>query len=428
MDLKPQLAVGLRWRSHRRNPQQTSVGGFIGRNSGTITSGAFDNETSGQSSAFGLDAANQGANVAGLTTAQLQRAGLPTGFDPIVWAGGTSGLYPYIQSFFPGGVEAISGTAQSAGGAAAVGGQVAIYADGTLLGGGSASVGANGYYYVAVAAGTFVSAGNKIGATLTLAGASGVGGLTYTDGAGLAGSGLDLGVVSSGLIGQTTAQASYSALQSDLGATFGDGNYAGLTTALGSAVTRLTVTGASFTLDQAVTTGADYSLVSTGAGAPLTIGAAGRITSSGAILIAVNGNFLNNAGASALSPGTSFTIYTQNAANPTGTPPTNNFGGLTATSSYDNAYDFAAGTFAKPVPVGNAFVYAYPASLPPTGTGSTDLIWASNTVGLLTSTTTYSAPGFEMTVTPSLDSGVLYADPRFDRILVCFSSGCYSVN
>ncbi len=397
------------------------VGGFIGRNSGTITSSAFNTETSGQTAAFGLDAAGQDANVAGLTTTQLQHAGLPTGFDPTIWAGGTGGLYPYIQSFFPNGVEAISGMAQSTGGTAAAGGQVAIYADETLLGGGKASVGANGYYYVAVAAGTFAPAGNKVGTTLTLAGASSVSGLTYTDAAGLAGNGLDLGVVSAGLSRQTTAQPSHSALQSDLGATFGVSNYAALTMELRSAATMLTVTGASFTLDQRVTTDASYSLVSTAVGASLTIGTGGGITSSGAILIAVNGNFINQAGASALAPGTFFTIYTQNAGDPAAVAPANQFGGLTGTSVYGNAYDFVTGAFANPIPSSNAFVYAHPpAQTPPTDLG----VYASIILGGWVPAP-FVVPSLEAR---NLETGTFYTDPRFDQTFVCFSGSCYVRN
>jgi hypothetical protein len=37
------------------------VGGFIGRNSGTVTSGAFNTKTSGQRATFGFDAAGQSA-------------------------------------------------------------------------------------------------------------------------------------------------------------------------------------------------------------------------------------------------------------------------------------------------------------------------------------------------------------------------------
>lgn len=102
--------------------------------------------------------------------------------------------------------------------------------------------------------------------------------------------------MSAGLNRQTTAQPSYSALQSDLGATFGADNLAALTTSLGSTATMLTVTGASFCAGSA----GDQS---------------GGITSDGPILIVVNGNFnfINQAGASALTPGTFSTIYTQNA-------------------------------------------------------------------------------------------------------------------
>jgi hypothetical protein len=146
-----------------------------------------------------------------------------------------------------------------------------------------------------------------------------------------------------GLNRQTTAQTSYSALQSDLGATFGDTNRAGFAAALVSTATKLTVTGASFTLDRAVTTGV--------------------------------------------------------CAHPASLAPTSGGGG----------------TGGGP-------------TILPTRVGSTGLIWASHTAGFLIDTTTYGARGFEMMVTPDFGSGVLCVDPRFDRIFVCFSSGCHSVN
>ncbi len=89
----------------------------------------------------------------------------------------------------------------------------------------------------------------------------------------------------------------------------------------------------------------------------------GVINTTGSILLAANGAFNNTAGASALNAGTNFTVYTQNAGNPTGVMPGNVFGGLTAGNYYNDAYNFTSGTFASAVPTGNHFVYAYAAKL-----------------------------------------------------------------
>ena len=65
------------------------------------------------------------------------------------------GLYPYLTTFFPGGVQAASGVAYNDDGtplASGVNGAVIVSADanGALLG--RATTGANGYYYIFTAA------------------------------------------------------------------------------------------------------------------------------------------------------------------------------------------------------------------------------------------------------------------------------------
>src|SRR5207247_10423871 len=72
--------------------------------------------------------------------------------------GGTGGLYPFLKHFYPTGVQAVSGIAyQDAGLTIAASGAsgavpVTVLANGATLG--TATTGANGYYYVATAAGT----------------------------------------------------------------------------------------------------------------------------------------------------------------------------------------------------------------------------------------------------------------------------------
>jgi hypothetical protein len=62
------------------------VGGFVGQDGGTIDDTYWDTTTSGIAN-LGQGAGNvSNANgIKGLTTAQLQ-SGLPSGFDPSVWA------------------------------------------------------------------------------------------------------------------------------------------------------------------------------------------------------------------------------------------------------------------------------------------------------------------------------------------------------
>lgn len=157
---------------------------------------------------------------------------------------------------------------------------------------------------------------------------------------------------------------------------------------------------------------------------PSSVGSASAwvVTSRGVILIAVDRNFINNAGASALTPGHSSRSIPK-------MPPTRRQRrrATHSTSIYNNAYDVAVGTFAKPMPFSNAFVYAHsPVLTPPTeggGTreptapngpsvGSAGLIYASDMSGGTLRTTPFAGAGLGAT---SLGTGVLYTDPRFDQ-------------
>ncbi|MWV23039.1 hypothetical protein FVE89_13750 [Methylobacterium sp. 2A] len=238
------------------------VGGLIGASNGTVAQSYWDTQTSGRTDSFG---------GTGLTTAQLQ-SGSASGLGS-AFAGGTNGLYPYLKSFFPAGVQAITGTAQTADGGALAGARIDIYTGGNPVGGTLVS-GANGYVYQPVAAGTLPASGSvQIGASLTPRGGSAVTGLTYTDGATLSGPVLALGSITAGQNRQTTARTLASALPSDLDATFGSGPLATLRTALANTPLIVTATGASFILDQALTASANVTLVTTGSAAPLTLGA-----------------------------------------------------------------------------------------------------------------------------------------------------------
>ncbi len=82
------------------------VGGLLGEYVGTISNAYWDTQTSGTSVGVGLNTSSQ--TVTGLTTAQLQGGSANLGS---AFAGGTGGLYPYLASFYPDGVQAISGIA-----------------------------------------------------------------------------------------------------------------------------------------------------------------------------------------------------------------------------------------------------------------------------------------------------------------------------
>jgi filamentous hemagglutinin family protein len=251
------------------------AGGLIGANFGTVTQNYWDTETSGQ--ALGVDVGST-TGITGLTTRQLQGLDALPGGGAITdsnklgsnFAGGANGLYPYLKSFYPNGVQAITGFAQTNAGAALSAAQVALYSNGAMLGG-AISSGANGYVYQIVPTGTLAAGSVKIGATLTPAGGNAVTGALYTDGASLSGNVMALGTIKAGLNAQTTAQLTSSGLRSDLGTTFSSAKLAALDTALATTPLAITATGTGFTVDQALTTGGDLSITTTAANASLTL-------------------------------------------------------------------------------------------------------------------------------------------------------------
>lgn len=131
------------------------VGGFVGQYQDdvtgiTITDNYWDTETSGQSTSGTLVSISTDTLATGMTTAELQGS-LPTGFTSNPWATGT-GLYPYLNSQYSSTPQAIAGTVYSDLGVTALGSDasgavtVSMVADGTEAD--SATVGANGYYYL----------------------------------------------------------------------------------------------------------------------------------------------------------------------------------------------------------------------------------------------------------------------------------------
>ena len=142
------------------------VGGLVGANYGTVTNSAFDTSTTGNTAGIGVDFSqhNQSANIAALTTAQLQSTATTNPFGTgSTFSGGAAGVqngvYPYLTNFFPDGVQAVSGLAYTNAGttlltsphsntmaATTRPGLVTVVAGGTSLG--TSTTGANGYYYV----------------------------------------------------------------------------------------------------------------------------------------------------------------------------------------------------------------------------------------------------------------------------------------
>jgi len=250
------------------------VGGLAGaQGAGSIADGYYDASTTGQSGGVG----------SGETTATLQGA-LPTFANSSLWSTGP-GLYPYLTNFFPNGVQAISGFAYSdAGKTAAAGASVGAVVGGAMFG--SASVGANGYYYILAPAGSAAS-----GATL-LAYGNDAATLTTASG-GTVQTGVDL--YGEALTG-TTSDTTYSAALTDLTAamtTAANGNSGALTAISGATGAFLTANGASFTIDQAVTTSGAFGVATTQADAPLTVSQAITINGAGGLV-------LNAAGALAI--------------------------------------------------------------------------------------------------------------------------------
>ncbi|WP_296746695.1 MBG domain-containing protein, partial [Mesorhizobium sp.] len=138
----------------------TRIGGLVGYNLGTVTNGAFDTTTSGLSN--GLGSGGYAGSVIGLSTTDFQN-GAANGLSA-AFGGGSGGLYPYLKSFYPNGVQAISGIAYKDAGVTPLSsgtrqpyyvknpGLVTAVAGGVDLG--TVSTGVNGYYYVATPNGT----------------------------------------------------------------------------------------------------------------------------------------------------------------------------------------------------------------------------------------------------------------------------------
>lgn len=258
--------------------------GFSGNGLASATNAYFDTGTTGRSAGAGGGSTTGLAQ--GLTTAQLQ-SGVAT-FSGTAWGGGTGGLYPYLKSFYPNGVQAVSGTAYKADltpAASNANGIVTVSLDAGGRRIGTAATGANGYYYIALP-GTPLTNGATILASTPAAAT-----LATSSGA-TAQSGVDL---LGGFLATPTAATALSAapglatFKANATATAGSDAAAAAVVA-GLSSPGYLATGASFAID-AANINASIA-VSTTAGAPISI--AGPLTvGNGATLALVSGGAFN---------------------------------------------------------------------------------------------------------------------------------------
>ena len=351
-----------------------ATGGLVGLLSGgTLSNAYWDEGTTGQVNAYCCTPVSL-TNVSGLTTAQLQ-SGLPGGFSGGVWSTVAGETYPYLAWQFPSGApQVVTGFAlESDGTTGLAGAPVAVYFGGSQLAsaqtGGGVTSGANGYYYYLLAPGTLpASPANNVGALLYASDGTTVIGLGYNGGGSLAdGSMTGLNIADQDPFLRTNA-TSYSQLTGDLSATFGAAVYAAATADLGQSgdLTQVQASG-DFTIDEALNSADRIQIES---GGDLTISSAGSITSSAsgdAIILAANGSFINDAGASAVTATDGrWLIYSQASGDPGAAPTGDVFGGLSAKSYYGDAFTFNAATtdaFATTPNAGDRFVYGYQPTL-----------------------------------------------------------------
>ena len=322
------------------NAYVAGVGGLVGDNRGSITNAYATGAVSG-SAYFGLGGlagySSSGATVTnsyydinttgfnttnqtsdpsgatGLTTAQFQDGSSASRLGGAFTV--TSGLYPYLTSFFPNGVQAISGSAYTTVGLTPAGvfngsrtpaslglnGAISVtaFANGTSFG--SATTGANGYYYIFGAAGS-ITAGNSLvaytSANATTGAANSATLMTATSAANQSG----LNLFGNALTVATSATTLSSA---EAGATLSSARASAITAAGGDATASAAInaitgqgfiaTGASFTIDQAVDTANTLFVGTTAAGAPVTVANAITIENGGSVGLVAAGALTVNA-------------------------------------------------------------------------------------------------------------------------------------
>jgi len=257
------------------------VGGLAGYNGNYIV-GYWDTQTSGTSQSLG-SSSGFGDYAFGLTTAQLQYGSSASDLGSAFTF--TSGLYPYLTSLFPSGVQAVSGTAYKADETTVLksssSGAGVVYVrlgDGSVI---SATTGANGYYYVAVANGGInTTTGSSVLAyTVANANTGAANAATYTTKATASLSGFN---VYGGVLAQT-ADSGVTALSAL------DTAYASATsgtTASGLSITNRTITAlaSGFSIDATANVSGTLALSAPG---NLTIAATGSVSATDVSLQAV---------------------------------------------------------------------------------------------------------------------------------------------
>ncbi|WP_371009177.1 MBG domain-containing protein [Mesorhizobium sp. RCC_202] len=272
------------------------VGGLVGLNYGTVTNSTFDTTTSGTTVAIGYG--NTGS-VIGLSTADFQ-GGEANGLSS-AFGGGSGGLYPYLNSFYPNGVQAISGIAYKDDGVTPLSsdtrqpyyvknpGLVTAVSNGVDLG--TVSTGVNGYYYIAVPTGWI--SGGVLAYTVrdpNPSDSSGAqNGVTFRSGVS-SGNVANLNVYGNWRLDEADSSiTSLSALQNAAAATVGS-TYVG---ALSFANWQIETAATIFALDQAVNVGAGTLALSSDG----TVAQTSSSLTAGSLWLGGTGNFsLTNAG------------------------------------------------------------------------------------------------------------------------------------
>jgi filamentous hemagglutinin family protein len=292
----------------------TYVGGLAGKNAGEIRYAFWDTTTSGQNSGIGQGDDNH--TVFGRTTTLLQTVA-PATYLGTAFSGST-GLYPYLTSFFPSGVQTVSGYAYTDSGTTPLksssSGAGLVYVrlgDGSVI---TTTTGANGYYYAFAAKGSIdtTSGSSVLAYTLANANTGATDAATYTTRATDSLTGVKV-------YGNTLTQTADSTV-STLSAL--DTAYATATsgtTASGRSITNRTITALAtdFTLNTPISASG---AVSVAADHNLTIAAAGSVSGADVSLQA-SGAFINQSGADAVSATNRWLIYSANSNGDT-------FGGL----------------------------------------------------------------------------------------------------
>ena len=291
-----------------------NLGGLVGKNdhSGVISSSYWDTGTTGQSTSAG--------GGTGLTTAQLQNSSTAAALGNAFTL--TSTLYPYLTSFFPNGVQAISGIAyKDTGATAAASGSNGVVIVTALAGGslfGTAATGANGYYYIFATSGAFTT-GNSLLAYTTADATTGAANAatlaTATASAGQAG--LNLYADRLGLVTSATtlsALPSLTTLQADALAAAGSESTA--LAVINATTGQVLICRDGFTIDEALNITTNM-VVATAAGKTLTLADAITVETGGSLTFAASGALVvtsagsltvESGGSLALASGTALTV------------------------------------------------------------------------------------------------------------------------